>query len=67
MCRMIIGSDNRYLMPASVAVGSAMLVVADLIGRTIIAPIQLQVGVITAFIGGPVFLYILIKQKKEVW
>ncbi len=67
MCRIIVGSDNKYLIPASMALGAALLTLADLIGRTIIAPTQLQVGVITAFIGGPVFLYLLIKEKKEVW
>lgn len=67
MCRMIMGSDNRYLMPASMATGAALLVACDLIGRTIIAPTILNVGVITAFIGGPLFLYLLIKKKKEVW
>ncbi len=67
MCRIIIGSDNKYLIPASMALGAALLVLSDLIGRTIIAPTQLQVGVITAFIGGPVFLYLLIREKKEVW
>lgn len=67
ICRIIIGSDNKYLIPASMAVGSALLVFSDLIGRTIIAPQALQVGVITAFIGGPVFLYLLIRERKEVW
>ena len=67
MCRIIIGSDNKYLIPASMALGAALLTLADLIGRTIIAPTQLQVGVVTAFIGGPVFLYLLIREKKEVW
>lgn len=67
MCRIVIGSDNKYLIPASMAVGSALLTLSDLIGRTIIAPASLQVGVITAFIGGPVFLYLLIREKKEAW
>lgn len=67
VARMFIGSDNRYLLPASAAFGVAMLLIADLIGRTIIAPAVLQVGVITAFIGGPMLIYLLIKQKKEVW
>ena len=44
-----------------------MLLVADLIGRVIIAPAVLQVGVITAFIGGPMLIYLLMKQKKEAW
>lgn len=65
--RIFIGSDNRYLIPASMALGAALLLVADLIGRTIIAPAVLEVGVVTAFIGGPLFLYLVIRQRKEAW
>lgn len=65
--RIFIGSDNRYLIPASMAFGAALLLVADLIGRTVIAPTVLEVGVVTALIGGPVFLYLVIRQKKEAW
>ena len=65
--RIFIGSDNRYLIPASMALGAALLLVADLVGRTIIAPAVLEVGVVTAFIGGPLFLYLVIRQKREVW
>lgn len=64
--RLVIGSDNRYLIPASAAFGAALLTVADIVGRTIIAPDVIQVGVVTAFIGGPLFLYLIIKQKKAV-
>ena len=67
ICRMFVGSDSKYLLPSSAAFGAVFLILADLIGRTIIAPTVLQVGVITAFIGGPVLLYLLIKQKKDVW
>lgn len=67
IARMVIGSDNRYLIPASAAFGAALLLVADCIGRIIIAPATIQVGVITAFIGAPLFLYLIIKQKKEAW
>ena len=67
ICRMFIGSDNRFLIPASAAFGAVFLILADLIGRTIIAPTVLQVGVVTSFIGGPMLLYLLIKRKKEVW
>jgi iron complex transport system permease protein len=65
--RIFIGSDNRYLIPASAAFGAALLLAADLIGRTIISPAVLQVGVVTAFLGGPLFLYLIIRQKKETW
>ncbi len=65
--RMFIGSDNRLLLPASAAFGAAFLIVCDVIGRVVIAPNTLQVGIITAFIGGPMFLYLIIKQRKTGW
>ena len=65
--RLFIGSDNRFLIPASIAFGAMLLLISDLVGRTIIAPAVLQVGVVTAFLGGPLFLWLIIRQKKEVW
>ena len=57
--RMVLGPDNRVLVPASLVGGAAFLVVADSIARTIIAPAELSVGVITAFCGAPFFVYLL--------
>lgn len=65
--RIFLGSDNRYLIPASAAFGAVLLMVSDLVSRVIIAPTFLPVGVITAFIGCPLFLYLLIKQRNAVW
>ena len=65
--RMLIGSDNRLLIPASAAFGAAFLLICDVIGRVIIAPSVLQVGIITSFIGGPMFLYLIIKQRRSGW
>lgn len=65
--RIFIGPDNRYLIPASAIAGSALLVSADLVGRTILSPTILQVGVVMAFIGGPVFLWILMRKDSRVW
>ncbi len=67
VARIFIGSDNRFLLPASAAFGAAMTLAADMVGRIIVAPAILQVGVVMSFIGGPMFLYILIRQKREVW
>lgn len=67
IARIFVGSDNRYLIPAAGVFGALLLVVSDIIGRTIIAPSVLEVGVVTAFIGGPMFLYLIIRQKKEAW
>ncbi len=65
--RLFIGPDNRYLIPACAAFGGMLLIVADLIGRTIISPATLQVGVVTAFIGGPLFIWLIIRKQSNVW
>ena len=67
VARMFVGADNRYLVPASMAFGALLLIVADLVGRTVISPAVLQVGVVTSFIGGPLFLYLVVRQRKEAW
>lgn len=59
MLRMISGSDHRLLIPASVLLGGSLLVISDTLARTLLAPQQLPVGVITAFIGVPFFLFLL--------
>lgn len=64
--RMVIGVDNKHVLPASALFGALMLTMADIICRTIIAPIELPIGVITALLGTPLFLYILIKDKKKL-
>jgi len=60
--RFIGGSDARYLVPLSAVAGSVMLVVADTLGRTIVSPVELPAGIVTAIIGGPYFLYLLRKR-----
>lgn len=67
VCRMFVGADNRYLVISSAMFGAVLLEVADLAGRTVIAPAELQVGVVTAFIGGPMFLYLILRQRKSAW
>ena len=62
VCRLVLGNDQRRLLPASMLLGAAALVLADLLARTIVAPIQLPVGVVTALIGVPVFLFILSRR-----
>ena len=59
MMRRLVGADHRRLVPASVLAGSCLLVLAEMIARTVLAPQQLPVGVITAFVGVPLFLYLL--------
>ncbi|OPY03986.1 MAG: Hemin transport system permease protein HmuU [Syntrophaceae bacterium PtaB.Bin038] len=64
LMRMLLGSDHRLLIPASVLFGAAFMVTADTIARTVTAPAELPVGVITALCGAPYFIYLL--RKKAV-
>ena len=67
MVRLIIGSDYRFVIPASVVVGGAFLLGCDIISRSIDVSATIPVGVITSLIGAPIFLYLIIRQKREVW
>jgi iron complex transport system permease protein len=62
LVRLMVGSDHRVVLPASVLFGAAFLVLCDVVARTIMAPIELPVGVVTAMIGGPFFLWLLVKK-----
>ena len=61
LVRLIVGSDHRVVLPASALFGAAFLVGCDILARTVMAPVELPVGVITALIGGPFFLWLLIR------
>lgn len=63
--RILLGPDNRILLPASALVGGIFVVAADTIARTIISPVEIPVGIITALFGGPFFLYLLKKSKGK--
>ncbi len=65
MTRRIIGGDHRFLIPGSALVGAILLMGSDTIARTVISPLVIPVGVITAFLGGPLFIYLLIKGYKK--
>jgi iron complex transport system permease protein len=62
LVRLIVGADHRILLPAATLFGAAFLVVCDLIARTIMAPLELPVGIVTAMIGGPFFLWLLVRK-----
>ncbi|MFJ7825582.1 FecCD family ABC transporter permease [Psychrobacillus sp. NPDC096623] len=65
MTRLLFGSDNRHVLPLSFINGAALLIICDLVSRTIISPTELPIGVITAFIGAPVFAFIFFRQRKK--
>jgi iron complex transport system permease protein len=60
--RLLVGPDHRFVLPAAALFGAAFLVVCDLIARTVLAPVELPVGIITAIIGGPFFLWLLFRR-----
>ncbi|MDE4085703.1 iron ABC transporter permease [Planococcus maritimus] len=62
--RLVWGSDHRHVLPLSFINGAALLIVCDLVARTIISPTELPIGVITAFIGAPVFAFIFFRQRR---
>jgi iron complex transport system permease protein len=64
--RLVIGSDHRLLLPASALVGGMFLVVSDTIARTLLAPTEIPVGIVTAIVGGPFFLYLLLGRKDRM-
>ena len=63
--RLILGPDHRLLLPASALVGATFLVIADLLARVLLAPVEIPVGVITAIIGAPFFIFLLRHTRKE--
>ena len=66
IARIFVGSDNRILLPASALFGACMMLICDIVGFLLIGA-TMQIGIVTAMIGGPIFMIILIAQKKEVW
>lgn len=66
IARIFIGSDNRYLVPASALMGAGLMLFSDIVAHYLVS-FSLPVGIVTAIIGGPVFLFLILRQKKEVW
>lgn len=63
--RLMIGPDHRMLLPSSLFAGGGFLIVCDTIARTVLAPLEIPVGILTAFIGGPFFIGLLLREKKK--
>ncbi|WP_017221236.1 FecCD family ABC transporter permease [Moritella dasanensis] len=61
--RMLIGPRHKLLLPVSMVIGALLLLVSDMIARTVVAPLDMPVGIVTALIGAPFFMYLLVKQK----
>ena len=66
MIRRLIGGNERFLIPSSFIIGSVLLLASDTVARTVIAPMVLPVGILTSFLGAPLFIYLVIKGR-EYW
>ncbi len=65
ICRIFVGPDHRYLTPATILFGGIFLTLSDTLARTVIAPAEIPVGVITALLGGPFFIWLLLGGSTE--
>jgi len=65
LVRLVVGSDHRWLLPISAFAGAALLTVADVVGRVIARPGEIEVGIITALIGGPVFIWVVLTKTGD--
>jgi len=63
ICRRILGNDARILFPGTLLLGASFVILSDLLGRTVFSPFELPVGIIMSFVGGPFFLYLLMRKK----
>jgi iron complex transport system permease protein len=64
LLRLVVGADHRRLLPAVVLAGPTLLILADLVARTVLSPQELPVGIVTALLGGPFFLYLLRREGR---
>ena len=65
LVRIMMGSNHRVVLPASALLGGLVLLVADTFSRTLLAPAELPVGIITALVGGPFFVFLLLREQRE--
>ena len=64
LLRLIIGADHRYLLPGSALLGACLLLAADFAARTLVSPAEMPIGVLTAIVGAPFFLWLLLRDRK---
>ena len=65
LVRLVLGPDHRGLLPASAMLGAVALVLADAVARTVVAPAELPIGIVTALVGAPVFLWLLLSGRRQ--
>ncbi len=63
LMRLLVGPDHRLLLPASALAGATLLLLADVAARLVIAPAELPIGIVTALLGAPFFLFLLLRER----
>jgi iron complex transport system permease protein len=66
LLRLLVGPDHRIVLPGSALSGAVLLLLADLLARTVAVPAEVPIGILTAVLGGPFFLWLLLKQRHQV-
>ena len=66
LVRLAIGSNHHVVMPASALLGAILLLAADTLSRVVVSPAELPIGIVTALVGGPFFIYLILRQKKRL-
>lgn len=64
LVRLLAGPDHRVLLPASLLAGGVLMLFADLAARLLLAPAELPIGIVTAFVGAPFFLFLLVRGRS---
>ena len=65
LVRLTLGPDHRYVLPGSALLGASLLLGADLVARLLIAPAELPIGIVTAAVGAPFFLWLIVRQRRQ--
>jgi iron complex transport system permease protein len=66
LVRLLIGPDHRSLLPASALLGASLLVMSDTLARTLMAPVEIPIGIVTALLGAPFFISLLLQQRQKL-
>ena len=66
IARRLVGNDNRLLMPAATLLGGTFVLACDIFARTAFAPFEIPVGIVMSLLGGPFFLYLLLRGERKV-
>ena len=66
LLRLAIGPDHRFLLPGCILLGGSLLLAADIVARTVVTPAELPIGIVTASLGAPFFLWLLLRQRSTI-